>query len=280
MTDLWNTIFSKLGKKVWPPQGKAPLYLFKVKGKNNATSWLDDTNWLVGEYQHLAQFASGLRENQDLQDFMSEHRIRIGLRKSDVAPTGKQEKGYGPLVEIPGGKTDHSSDRQNPVSRPLTDFADGRLNPVPQPAGAASGYRRTDHEANVKKYWESQTPQSHHIVEFNNLEKLCGSRKKEDDGRWAQGEMDYQQLPAVLLAAEFHQRYISIMLKSPQKWDGQTLKSSIDSVYRALYLQNHVPPASERGGAAAEPRRLLEPLWDISLVILKQASLMSVRRRL
>ena len=112
--------------------------------------------------------------------------------------------------------------------------------------------RRTDREENVKRFWDSQTPQSHHIVEFNNLETLGVSHEI------GLAEMDYQQLPAVLLAAEFHQRYISAILKPAQHWGKAKLQTDMVALYRGLYLG--------RGP-------LFEPLWRISQVILKHAGL-------
>jgi hypothetical protein len=70
--------------------------------------------------------------------------------------------------------------------------------------------------------------------------------------------MDYLQLPAVLLAAEFHQRYISAILKPAQHWGKQQLQSTIASAYRDLY--------SGRGP-------LFEPLWRVSRVILDEAGI-------
>ena len=112
--------------------------------------------------------------------------------------------------------------------------------------------RISDREENVKSFWDSQTPQSHHIIEFNNLEALGVSRKNGNVG------MDYFQLPAVLLAAEFHQRYISAILKPTHNWEKSKLAAEIPTVYSSLYL---------------ERSKLFEPLWFVSKAILERAGL-------
>ncbi len=135
------------------------------------------------------------------------------------------------------------------------DFTHARLNPMAQPVHVDETppvNRKTDREENVKSFWESQTPQSHHIVEFNNLQTLGFSRKKGNE------EMDYLQLPAVLLAVEFYQRYISAILKPTQKLEKDKLQSEIVPIYRKFYLGSG---------------KLFEPLWTVSKVIFEQANL-------
>jgi hypothetical protein len=114
--------------------------------------------------------------------------------------------------------------------------------------------RKTDREENVKDFWATQTPQSHHIVEFNNLKTLGVSTEDGSEG------MDYLQLPAVLLAAEFHQRYISTILKPAQRWEKVKLQSEIVVTYRDLYTQRS---------------KLFEPMWLISKTILEHAGVKS-----
>lgn len=247
---VWNTIQHLRGcKRLTPPRGYSQFFLFQTSH--------DDTGWLVGPYKQLTPFATGLRNDDALRDFLSANRIRIGLRATDVPPAGiERQERYGSVVKGPDHDRDFTHARLNPIARPVRDFTGSRLNPVTGAAIPASVNRKTDREENVRDFWTSQTPQSHHIVEFNNLETLGASRKV------GNAEMDYLQLPAVLLAAEFHQRYISAILRPAQRWRAQQLKSSIASVYRDLYLRND----SGRG-------RLFEPLWEISKVILNEAGI-------
>jgi hypothetical protein len=70
--------------------------------------------------------------------------------------------------------------------------------------------------------------------------------------------MDYFQLPAVLLAAEFHQRYISAILKPTHHWDKPRLAAEMPAVYNGLYF---------------ERSKLLEPLWSVSKTIFECAGL-------
>lgn len=129
------------------------------------------------------------------------------------------------------------------------------LNQIARPVRVLKTFpvrRKTDREENVKSFWDSQTPQSHHIVEFNNLKKLGVSRK---DGSES---MDYDQLPAVLLAAEFHQRYISAALKPAHNWGKTKLETEMATAYSRLYL---------------ERSKLFEPMWFISKVIFERVGL-------
>ena len=204
---------------------------------------VDDTGWLVGPYEEMTDFATELRRNESLRDFLSANRIRIGLRDTDIPPANiKRQEDYGTFIH---GKN-HDKD-----------FTTARLNPTAQPVHTEktpSANRKTDREENVKGFWESQTPQSHHIVEFKNLKTLGVSRKRGNE------EMDYLQLPTVLLAAEFHQRYISTILKLTHKWKRSKLQSEIVPIYRSIYL--------ERG-------KLFEPLWMVTKIILEEADIKS-----
>jgi hypothetical protein len=70
--------------------------------------------------------------------------------------------------------------------------------------------------------------------------------------------MDYFQLPAVLLAAEFHQRYISAILKPTHNWTKAKLEAEIPSMYSSLYL---------------ERSKLFEPMWCVSRAVFERAGL-------
>jgi hypothetical protein len=65
--------------------------------------------------------------------------------------------------------------------------------------------------------------------------------------------MDYYQLPAVLLAAEFHQRYISAILKPSHHWKSAELETRIETVYSDLYEKRS---------------ELFKPIWLVSKIIL------------
>ncbi len=114
--------------------------------------------------------------------------------------------------------------------------------------------RISDQRENVNTFWATQTPQSHHIVEFNHLEKLGLSHLQ----GW--GELDHPRLPAVLLAAEFHQRYLSASFKLTHGWDEPRLRQELVPFYRALYLGRSL---------------LYHPLWEISKLVFQQAGMHS-----
>jgi len=200
---------------------------------------IDDTGWLVGPYKEMTRLATDLRNDKTMRDFLSVNRVRIGLRNSDIPPADiERRERYGPSIRGENHDQDFTTARLNAIARPVREQTPPSVN------------RKTDREENVKSFWDSQTPQSHHIVEFNNLETLGVSHKVGNE------EMDYLQLPAVLLAAEFHQRYISAILKPAQRWEKGKLQSEIIAVYRSLYLGRS---------------QLFEPMWIISKVILENA---------
>ena len=86
---LWKTIANLPGcKTVTPPQNFPQFFLFQTS--------VDDTSWLVGPYKDLTKFATDLRCEKLLRDFLSANRIRIGLRDTDIPPTNiKRQEGYG-----------------------------------------------------------------------------------------------------------------------------------------------------------------------------------------
>jgi len=84
-------------------------------------------------------------------------------------------------------------------ARPSGDFIECRKIETHTPIAKdkACGSRISDRHANVMSYWKTQSPQAHHIVEFNNLEAVGASTR---DGS---GDLDYLQLPCVLMMRSF-----------------------------------------------------------------------------
>jgi len=234
---LWNAISKLEGcERVAPPGSREPhTYLLRVAADNSA--------WLVAPYDSLTVLATALRERADLRAFLGDHRVRIGLRASDLPPANvERQKRFGDTQAGHQAGMDFTASRKSLLSQPVNSAA-----PVPV-------NRRTDREANVHSFWQTQTPQSHHIVEYNNLAKLGVS------GKGRAKEMDYERLPAVLLAAEFHQKYISMILKPPQHWPVDDLRLGILSLYFRLYTGQST---------------LFEPLWRVSERILAEGRLLT-----
>jgi hypothetical protein len=233
---IWSQIPTLTGcERLTPPGAGSQFYLFRLS---------DGTGCLVAPYNALTRLATNLRTDAALRDYLSTQRIRIGLRATDVPPADvERQEGYGPTVPGKDATKDFTGSRAQSLEQPVN----------PQMAPPIN--RKTDRQENVKTFWETQTAQSHHIVEFNNLETLGFSQK--DGSR----EQDYLQLPAVLLAAEFHQRYISAILRPAQQWDRARLVAEMVPLYRRLY-QGQSP--------------LLAPLWSVSAVILAEAGLTGI----
>ena len=206
------------------------------------TPALDDetkSRWLIGPYSQLTPLATALRTDVQLRDQLAKLRVRLGLRKTDVPPADVERKErYGTTVQGPNHTT--VFERPNPTAQPARDNR------------PTSPNRITDQRLNVKQFWDTQTPQSHHIVEFNQLETLGVSK------RIGVTELDHAQLPCVLLAAEFHQRYISVYFKQFHRLSAIQLSSEMHRIYHQLYVGRSV---------------LFGPLWNASSVILRQAGI-------
>ncbi len=234
---IWRTIgeaCQRLGGTVASTRtGRGPFYFFPVP----ATAGLSPTYWMIGEYRHLSSLATKLRQSTRLQGFVGTHRVRLGLRGDDVPPTAAWQPSFGDLVAGSNASTDFTAQRSRPLLAPVS-------------ASTPSDNRRTDREDNVRTYWATQTPQSHHIVEYNHLEaigeSLPGSAR----------EIDYDRLPCVLLAAEFHQRYVTEVLRVTRGDDEAALRRDLGGVYRDLYTRRSM---------------FLPPLWTVSQIILGAA---------
>lgn len=199
------------------------------------------TRWLIGPYERLTELATALRNDAALRKLLTKFGVRLGLRATDVPSAGERQASYGDTKEGANHETDYNPLRIHSVAKPALDLPSGQ---------SAPSNRRGDREENVRTFWMTQTPQSHHIVEFNNLRDIKVSTKK------GKGEMDYKRLPAVLLAAEFHQRYISAFLKQMHGMEEKELRSVMPKLYQALYLDRS---------------DLFRPLWDVSEVLLREA---------
>jgi len=230
---MWASIYGLTGCERITQPGNHQFCLFRAA---------DSTAWLVGPYDPLTRFATSLRGNAALRDFCAAKRIRLGFRNTDVPPADvvRQER-YGPALAGKDAGKDFSGVRVHSLVQPVT------------PQNALLPNRKSDLQQNVKTFWATQTPQSHHIVEFNNLETLGFSKKI------GSREQDYLQLPAVLLAAEMHQRYISSILKPAQQLGTSALRLQMADVYRRLY--------QARGP-------LFAPLWNVTAIILAEAGLL------
>jgi hypothetical protein len=197
--------------------------------------------WMIGQYNDQTGLATQLRNNEFAQDFVAKERVRLGFRSSDLPPIGlKRQERYGSTIAGTDAGKHFGVQRVNPLTPQVIS---GQSEPI---------NRRGDREENVRRFWESQTPHSHHVVEFNHLRDLGLSKAV------GLGPMDRGQLPCVLLSAEFHQRYISSILKQTHGWKVERLRSDLPRVYASIYLSRGTP---------------LRPLWEVSRVILRAAGL-------
>lgn len=234
---MWNKINAIPGRRfVRPPSPYAEMLLIPAPpDKTREASF-----WLIGQYKDQTSFASDLRTSKTLQNFVTDCRVRFGLRETDRPPFDmERRKRYGATLAGANSGGDFTSMRVRSLAQPVR--------PGIQPVN-----RISDQKENVRLFWMTQTPQSHHIVEFNHLRDLGKSR---DNGL---GEMDHGQLPCVLLAAEFHQRYISSILKQTHGWTPEQLRAGLGKVYSSIYLS--------RG-------TLFSPLWTVSKIILRAAEI-------
>jgi hypothetical protein len=265
---LWKeieTLATSKGYERFTLEGyKHPMFVFP------APDAAGGANWLVGRYAEMRVLVVTLEGNKSLQEnnghkyeswreFLDEKNIRLGLRATDAPspkPKDERRKRYGAYMvgDNPTGNFNNPEDRPNPIAKPAL------------PGASAEPNRLGDREKNKKEYWDDRTFECHHIVEFNNLEAIGASTEM------GTGEMDYNHLPAVLLAAEFHQRYFTSYLKTrrppkskmpkgpyteQQEFEMDNVRKGIVHTYDYLYTVCS---------------NLFLPLWDISEIILRNAN--------
>ena len=198
--------------------------------------------WLVGDYKHLTNFATSIRSDKTAQDFVADHHIRFGMRNTDCPPVNlDRQESYGTRKAGADAAKNFVADRIKSI------------NSAPQAARLnkpMTTNRRSDRDENVRLYWLTQTAQSHHIVEYNNLHTVEASQPG------GASPLDHDQLPCVLLAAEIHQRYISSALKHTHGMSKAALQKDMISIYQEIY-ETKCPP--------------LAPLWQVSREILRAA---------
>ena len=231
---LWQNIkalFQRTSVTLPAPYGE--IFAVVIPGTN--------TSWLIGPYARLTKLATALRADGDLWEMLTLLGVRIGLRKTDTPSMEERQLSFGDTIK--GVADERAIAKMRKLER-----AKNARGMAPAPS------RRNDLKKNVASFWQTQTPQSHHIVEYNNLRDI-GESEKDEKG---DGEMDHAQLPAVLLAAEFHQCYISVFLKKMHGLEENKLRQRMPGTYYSLYEDNG---------------DLFKPLWGISKVILKQAGL-------
>lgn len=193
---------------------------------------------MIGRYKDQTKFATALGSVDLLQTYVAASRVRFGVRKSKRPPMNiERVKRYGDLIKGTNALQDFTGQRNHTLARPAR-------------PGESPVNRLGDREGNVKRYRASQTPQSHHIVEFNHLRDIGVSLIN------GEGDMDHAQLPCVLLSAEFHQRYISSILKKTHGRIASRLQGGLAQVYFSMY--------GKRGA-------FFQPLWDVSKIILRRA---------
>lgn len=216
------------------PGGYGEVLFLPVPAIDN----LEPSFWMVGRYKDQTRLATALRSFDLPQTYVAASRVRFGVRESMRPPMDLERvKRYGASITGINANHDFSGQRVRTLARPVR----GGESPV---------NRLADRKENIKRYWATQTPQSHHIVEFNHLRDIGVSSKN------GQGAMDHAQLPCVLLSAEFHQRYISSILKRTHGRSASQLRDSLAKVYFSMY---------GRHGA------LFQPLWAVSKIILRTA---------
>ena len=138
------------------------------------------------------------------------------------------------------------------ISTPISRTGGSKRSPRPSKEEPPPTNRRTDQNEKRLTFWQTQTPQSHHIVEYNHLRDIGVSQP----GEKGNGPMDHVKLPCVLLAAEFHQKYITEILRPTRGKGKDDLCKALWTTYASLY---------ERRGS------LFLPLWAAARAILTEA---------
>jgi hypothetical protein len=203
-------------------------------------------HWLIGPYSDLAQIRDGLGTEKSLLTALHDRGIRVGFRKTDEPPAEgvERQKSYG--AEVPGSTASHAGERKTQLHLPV-------------PGLFVPTHRISDESLNKGSYWQTQRPQVHHIVEFNNLRQLGVSTRE------GEGELDYDQLPCVMLMAEFHQRYISSVLKETHNYtgSGEALLEQYQTIYEELYFKTP---------KIGDDSRPFQALGEVAEVIFEEAA--------
>ena len=236
---MWDEIKRIPGcESVWPPGSYGEMWLLSVPPDET----LAPSSWLIGQYKDLRNMATHLRNSETLQKFVTDCHARLGLRKTDQPPADvKQQKSFGPTAAGKGIGIDFTEQRVHALSDPVR--------PGPAPTN-----RRGDREENVRLFWATQTPHSHHIVEFNHLRKIGVSCEIGLD------RMDHGQLPCVLLAPECHKCYITPILSRIDGLKEEELRKRLAQTYSDVYASPRAP--------------LFRPLLDVSKIILRAAGIL------
>ena len=210
---LWEKL---LGANLLVPAalGGIPAdYVYLTTDQAPGLGSLGHRPWVIGRHHALKQLAKGLRIDPVLRDRFAHLRVRLGDRANDNPP-----------IEPAVRRIEASPLKQNLVAgRPFQ--------------------RQRDFFQGVEDFWRCKTLESHHIVEDNIVEKL------EQDT----GELDREQAPCVLLAAELHQRVFSAAMTrlgqrdafSPKSSPAEVLKQ-LESLIEELYVRAVVDRAPFR----------------------------------
>src|SRR5581483_11492969 len=112
---LWKKIINLPEcKSIKPSKDFSEFFLLKN---------LDDTHWLIGQYKAMAEFATTLRSEKILRDFLSAKRIRIGLRATDIPPADiDRQKRYGVTVRGENYSENFTAKRLNLTARPVREL--------------------------------------------------------------------------------------------------------------------------------------------------------------
>ena len=199
---------------------------------------------MISRYKDQTKLATALREDEAAQTFVAEHHVRFGFRKTDVPPLDlDRQKNYGETeVNEELAKKDFSAERKNPLTKPVNDENAAQINRLSDRRGKRQALLAEPDPASTSRR-RVQQPARHY-------------RSKKGRGHF--GPLDHSQLPCVLLAAEFHQRYVSSVLKPTHGMDEMELWKSMELTYWSLYATGSSP---------------LRPLWEVSRLILREAGL-------
>ena len=196
---MWDDLKKISGAKtVLVPGGYGEPILLPVAGAPTPTP----SFWMIGRYKDQTRLATALRQDAALQAFVAAQGVRFGLRDTDRPPAvgaARQER-YGAPVAGANAGINLAPQRLQAVSQAV------------RPACPRRPTARATSWATCNASGRRKTPQSHHVVEFNHLRDLGVSHES------GTGPLDHAQLPCVLLAAEFHQRYFSAILKQTHGW--------------------------------------------------------------
>jgi hypothetical protein len=228
------------------------LPLSDIDPNTTASVYRLPKGWLIGSYAALCELADALKWDPNRNGYKIEAleaklrkcRPRFGLRKTDRPPQREFQKKMDEFDELTVEEelelaSDQGLDKLIARRTASPEAYRGRGEAGGGKNATSAEPRRAELYDEVRDFWISQTLQAHHIVEDNIVKKL-GLRAP---------ELARAEAPAVLLAPEFHQRYLAVPKAEREAFNNKLTPESafiaLRKISAGLYLHPVLAPLGQ-----------------------------------